>query len=476
MIESPKKGFFQLKWDFDVADVHKTALRILEEIGIQVGSELCLGILESAGCQVDYDTEIVRLPEAVVDKALSVNRNSHRVYNRDGTSFVTFGGDNLLLTSGACQIRIKEYNSGYRDADLADLVKLTRLHDYYDCIDIVHTAVDAGELSHGNMRTQMAATLFKNTSKPCWLLASHPDAVDNIFKMASAIRGSDEDLKQKPFIRIAVAPNSVLGFQKEEAEVLMRCTELGIPADSEHYPIMGLTAPLSISGALALTAVNFLCALVLKTTINPSIPSIFPVLAGVVNMKNAEIVTSSPEIWQYYLAGIEMGRFYNLPTSIIISSDAKSLDIQMAFEKAIGHFISAGAGVSNIFDATGALDSMNLTSYEGVAVELEFFKSFSRFFKGIQPSGKENDFEIIKKGINNNLLFLDSEHTIENYREFLWNPELLIKDNFQSWLNMDSPGIIDLARIKVKEILNTHQPNQLPDKVVREIDGIAGIN
>ena len=36
--------------------------------------------------------------------------------------------------------------------------------------------------------------------------------------------------------------------------------------------------------------------------IDPENPTIFPVLAGSVNMKNAEIVTASPEIWQYYLA------------------------------------------------------------------------------------------------------------------------------------------------------------------------------
>ncbi len=476
MIESPGKDFFQLKGKYDTPEIHKTALKIMEEIGISVGSEKCLEILESAGCRVDYDSQIVRISESVVDKALSINRHSHRVYDREGKSFATFGGNNLLLTSGACQIRIKEYSGGYRDANLSDLVNFTRIHDYYDCIDIIHTAVDATELATENLRTQMAATVFKNTGKACWFLASRPDVVDNIFKMAVAIRGSEEEVREKPFFRIAVAPNSVLGFQKEEAEVLMRCAELGIPADSEHYPIMGLTAPLSITGALAITAANFLCALVLKNAINPKCATIFPILAGVVNMKNAEIVTSSPEIWQYYIAGIEMGRYYDLPTSIISSSDAKDLDVQMTFEKSIGHFISACAGVNNIFDATGALDSMNLTSYEGVVLELEFLNSFNHFFKGIQKTSYKNDFEIIRSAVKGKMLFLDCEHTIENYRDFFWNPEVFIKDNFHNWQNMGSPGIIERAKVKVKSILNTHQPKRLPDEIVREIDYISGLS
>jgi trimethylamine---corrinoid protein Co-methyltransferase len=473
MIESPKETLFTMEPYIDPEEVHKTALKIMEVLGIPVGCKKCLGVLESCGCRIDFDNGIARIPASAVTAALAKNRHSHKFYNRDGTSYVDFGGNKLLLTSGACQTRIKDYRGEYRDADIDDLAKFTLLHDYYDCVDIIHTSVDATELPQEKMRTQMAATVLKNTGKPCWFLASKPDVVEKIFRMASVIRGSEMDVRSKPFFRIAVAPNAVLGFQKEEAEVLLRCSELGIPADCEHYPIMGLTAPLRVSGALALTAANFLCALVIKNAVNPDCPTIFPILAGAVNMKNAEIVTSSPEIWQYYVAGIEMGRYYDLPTSIISSSDAKDTDIQMAFEKSIGHFISASAGVDNIFDATGALDSMNLTSYEDVAIELEILQSFDHFFKWTRPTDYDIDFEIIKNAMGGSMSFLDIDHTIENFRDFFWDPELFYKDNFQKWKSANSPDIIDRAKSKVDQIFHNHKPEQLPNDVLREIDSIA---
>jgi trimethylamine--corrinoid protein Co-methyltransferase len=459
--------------ELDVEQVHRTALRILEEMGIPIGSKKCLELLQSAGGRVNFDAQKVWIPESVVDKALQPQRECHQVHDRSGGRSVPFGGNNLLLTSGACQIRLKEYGGGYRDSNLSDLEKLTRLYDSYDLIDIVHTAVDATELPPEVLRTQMAATVFKNTGKSCWFLASEPRVVEYIHRMAVAIRGSEEDLRAKPFFRIATAPDSVLGFQKEEIESLMRCVELGIPTDCEHYPIMGLTAPLSVSGALAINNANYLCALVVKAAIDPSNPTIFPVLAGVVNMKNAEIVTASPEIWQYYLAGIKMGQHYGIPTSVLISTDAKDTEIQMTYEKAGGHLLSACAGANNIFDAVGALDAMNIASYEDVAIEMEFLSSLAHYLQDFSVRDGEKDFEVIKRSAENKMLFLDDEHTIAHYREFFWNSELFSKENFLSWQNRGAPTVVDRAHGKVNEILSSHHPPALPPDVVREIDAIV---
>jgi len=225
-------------------DVHNTSLGILEDIGIPVNSERCLKIYDSIGCKVDYQVKKVWFTENIIDNALSVARGSHRIYNREGSSYKVFGDNNLLFTSGACAIKKRISKGYYKDTTLQDLKKFTILHDYLDSIDIIHTAVDANDVGKARLRIAMAGVVFKNTDKPCWFLASNPGVVEKIFRMGVAIRGSEDDLRNKPFFRIACAPDSVLGFSKDEIETLLKCSELGIPTDCEHYPIMGLTAPL----------------------------------------------------------------------------------------------------------------------------------------------------------------------------------------------------------------------------------------
>ena len=107
IINTIDPDIFRFKMDFDVSEVHKTTVRILEEIGIFIGSKKCLEFLESLGCEIDYKSLKARIPESIINKALSHKQPVHKVYNRSGDSFVTYGGNNLLLTSGAAAIKIR---------------------------------------------------------------------------------------------------------------------------------------------------------------------------------------------------------------------------------------------------------------------------------------------------------------------------------------------------------------------------------
>ena len=472
MISDIPLDIFKFKMNFDVSEVHKTTVRILEELGIYIGSKKCLELLNSIGCDVDYKTLKARIPESIINKALSYKQPEHKVYNRAGDSYVIYGGNNLLISSCAAAIRVRDYGGKYHDATLKDLERMTRIHDYYDYVDIIQPAVDPADIPRETLRTKMAATVFKNTNKSCWFVASTPEVVKDIFDMGVAIRGSEKNLREKPFFRIGAASESLLGFQKTEAELLMKCAELGIPTGNEHYPIMGLTAPLSISGALAITNANYLAAHVIKTSIDPYNPSMYIVMAGSFNMKNANIIASSPEIWQYYLAGIKLGQHYNIPTCVLLSTDSKYSDSQMAYEKGIGSFLCASAGVNNIFGATCELDAMNLVSYEQVIIDLEFISSMSNYFKGFSLNTSEFDFDLIKRSLDNKMYFLDDEHTLNNYKNFIWDSEIFIKDNFKNWINSDMPKVIDNAHVKVEEILKKHFATKLPDATNKNIDEI----
>lgn len=454
-------------------EIHKTTMRILEEIGIPVASEKCLRIFDSLGCDVDYKTRKVRIGEEIVSKALSPKTSFHKIYDMSGKNHKVFGKNNLLFTSGACAIKKRVTGDDYTHTTLKDLKKFTILHDYFDVIDIVHTAVDATGLPQNELRTSMAATVLKNTKKSCWFLASTPQVVDDIFRMGLAIRGSEKDLRQKPFFRIACASDSVLGFSKNEIETLLRCAELGIPTGCEHYPIMGLTAPLSVSAALAINNANYLCAHVLKTSIDPKNQSIFPVLAGSVNMKNGEIITSSPEIWKYYAAGIKMADYYGLPSSVLVSSESKDIDMQLAFEKSMGIIISASMGANNIFDATGAMDSMNMASMAGAVIESEFISAIKKYLKIGIKENSDKDFEMIKRSLKNKMYFLDDIHTLNNFKEFLWDSDLFTRINFDNWIRSKDKSIEEKANNKANIILREYQPTGLPEDTIREIDLIT---
>jgi len=458
--------------NFNVSDIHETSVKILEEIGIFIESNKAIEILYSIGCKVEKVSKIVKIPSSIISNALSYNYPFTRIYNRSGDKSIEIAGNNVVFSSGGAKIKIKKYDGTYVNPYSKDLADLTKIYDYLENVDIYLNAVDPVDIPIKGYRTQIAAEVFKNTTKPCSFLANDPKVVEDIYNMALAIRGNKKNILEKPFFTIGAASEAILGYMDKECDLLIRCTELGIPTGAGHYPIMGLTAPISISGALALANANWLTGHVIKTAIDPKNPSDYSVLAGVFDMKNTNVVTSSPEIWLYYLMGIKLGKYYNLPISVVISSDSKDIDLQMAYEKALSYFICASAGANKIHGAI-TLDSMNLTSYEQLVIDNEIISGISHYFKNFKINNTLIDFEIIKSSLNNKMYFLESDYTLQNYKKDLWSSNIFIRNNFIDWEKEGMPKVIDNANKKVQKILKEHKVPDLPEDVLRKIDCIV---
>ena len=73
MINNINKNIFQIGMNFNVSDIHETSVKILSDIGIPIGSFKALGILNSIGCKVDYESKRVIIPESIISNALSLN-------------------------------------------------------------------------------------------------------------------------------------------------------------------------------------------------------------------------------------------------------------------------------------------------------------------------------------------------------------------------------------------------------------------
>lgn len=459
--------------NFNISDIHETSVKILEEIGIFIGSTKALEIFDSLGCKIIKKSKTVKICSSIINNALSHNYPFKKIYDRSGNKEIELAGNNVAFASGAAHIKIRKYDGNFVSPVLKDLVNLTKIHDYFENIDICWNAVDPSDIPFRGYRTKIAAEVFKNTTKPCAFVANDPQVVEEIYDMALAIRGSRKSLFEKPLFTIGAASEAVLGYKDTECDLLIKCAELGIPTGVGHYPIMGFTAPLNISGALSLANANWLAAHVLKTAVSAENPSHYSVMAGIFDMRNSNIATSSPEIWLYYLLGIKLGKYYNLPVSVFISSDSKGVDLQMAYEKALSYFICISAGANRIDGATCMLDNMTLASYEQVVIDNEMISGISYYFKNFCINNPLKDFDNIKNSLNNKMYFLESNDTLQNYKKNNWNAELFIKNNFVEWEKIGMPKVIDLANKKVQKVLKEHIVPDLPKDALKTIDGIV---
>lgn len=94
-----------------------------------------------------------------------------------------------------------------------------------------------------------------------------------------------------------------------------------------------------------------------------------------------------------------------------------------------------------------------------------------RIVDGIEVTPETLAFDVIRQ-VGPRGDFLGEKHTLRHFRREQFMPGLIVRDKYETWEAAGSKRAEERARDRAREILATHQPDPLPDEVVRELDAI----
>jgi trimethylamine--corrinoid protein Co-methyltransferase len=239
---------------------------------------------------------------------------------------------------------------------------------------------------------------------------------------------------------------------------------------------MGTTGPVALDGSLALANANVLCGLTIAQAVNPGTPFLYMIMAGSMEMRNASMVTAAPEINAYYIAGKGLADHYHLPSHCIVSADSKATDIQLALEKYTALLFAAFTGINLIHGSVCQSDSMNGAHYDQMLIDNELIGMLKRVVDiiGQKNSARwyEEVFHDIQKSLSSDMYFLESDMTLKEFKSRLWESDLLIRKNFDSWKEGGMRSILDNSVGITQEILKNYTCKPLDVSVNREIERI----
>jgi len=478
VIENINKNVFSLKSQVSVSAIHEISLRILAEIGIPIPSKKALDLLHSIGCKVDTKTKRAFITQDVIADSFKKTIPQYKLVDRSEEKEILLGGNNVAFMSGAAAIRVRDLDGTYRKSTLKDLAQMTRLQDAMPNLDVMHELVEASDVDPLTFRVDMAAEMLKNTTKPCAFVVENAHEVDDIYQMALAIRGSEQSLRNKPLFTIHdISADTSLGITQQGCEAMMKCAQRAIPTGLAAYPVMGMTGPVTVEGALALANANILAALVIVQHINPGNPFLYMIMAGSTDMRNAELVTAAPEIWQYYIAGQKMAEHYGLPSQCIVATDAKLSDVQLMLEKLPGMLLSVLCGINLIHGSICQMDSMNCASSEQILIDHEMI-SMIKHLTSDPPAVRGNIdqdavFNDIRQSLDAPMYFMGSDVTIEQFKTNLWTSSVIARQNFARWQADGMKTMAHRARQNAQKLLDQYEVPDLEPAVLREINQIV---
>ncbi|MBW2122167.1 MAG: trimethylamine methyltransferase family protein [Deltaproteobacteria bacterium] len=465
----PRMSFLS---DEEKRKIHGAALRILEEIGMEIRHEEALHLLKDAGCQVGGGN-MVRIPGTVVEEAIRKAPRQIEIFDREARPAMNLGGYRIYFGSGSDLLYTIDIETQQRRLSTVKDVRLAAgLCDSLPNIDFIMSSAHPSDVEPRRAYLCSFQAMAESSRKPLVSTAEGRADLRVMWEIAKTLRGGEAGLRQRPYFIHYAEPISPLRQTFEALDELLFCVEKGIPVIYSPAPIIGSTSPITIAGHVAQGLAESLCGLVIAQLKREGAPVVFGLGPSSLDMVTGECSYNAPEIYLAYLADIEMCHFYDLPSwGIAGTSDSQIPDGQACFEGGLLTFLSGMAG-ANLNHDVGYLDFGKTGSLEMMVIIDEFIAQTKRLLQGIPVSEETLALPVIES-VGPGGHFLTADHTLAHLRETQWRPGLISRDGYDEWKASGSLSIEQRARERVLGILKKRESVPIEREIASRIDRLV---
>jgi trimethylamine--corrinoid protein Co-methyltransferase len=448
--------------------VHIKSVEILTEVGFCVPEPEALARLEAAGFPVDREAQMVRLTPELLETALAGLRRDVMLYDRAGEHAAPFDQHSCFMGAGT-PVNVLDLDSGLRRSSTwQDVRDLVTLQDALPQVDIVRPTVTATDCGESSDLVEIAE-LLRCTGKPMVHRTLSPERVDAAVEMLALVAGGEEAFRARPSFATLYCPISPGYFTPENVRCMLRWAGHGVPITVLSMAMGGASAPATLLGELVVINADILAWMVALQILYPGVRLIYGSVSAVLDMRTGLLPLGAPERGMINAGAALMGRYYGLPSMCGgLSSDAKELDGQAGFEKAVTAVPLLLEG-ANIVYGVGATDAGSSISYTQMVLDNELIAGLRRMVQGIDVHDLDEEVALIKANTPRGN-FLRAKHTRRTFREH-WLPEILSRDTYEGW-QAKGETVADRCRRKARELLAQHQPPPLPANVEAELERI----
>jgi trimethylamine--corrinoid protein Co-methyltransferase len=463
-------GKYKPLTDEEVVKIHKAAMKVFEQTGIEVNDERALNAFHTAGAEVDFDKKIVKATEEWILDKISTSPEVVTLYGRDEKHNMTLDGYDVYIGTGGTATNALDIETGERrPSTLEDVQNAARIVDALENIHYFVISCFPNELEKKDIDVNRFYAALRNTTKHVMGGVYTKEGVENITKYAEMIAGSREALLEKPFLSFITCVMSPLVMDKDYTDLMIAAIESGLPLATPTAPMAGSTSPGTLAGTLVQMTVEALSGVLLTQLIDPGHPVLFSCVPTTSDLRTGAFCFGSVEMGMMNAACSQISRFYKLPDYVTAGvNESKIPDIQSGYESMATTLMCALSGCNYIHDAAGLIESGLAISYEQYVIDNDIIGMCMRAVKGIEVNDDTLAVDVIDNvGPAGN--YLSHDHTISNMKsEFFYN-KVSDRQTRISWENDGALDATQRANAMAKNILNNYKPNFIDKEVENNI-------
>ncbi len=456
--------------------IHRSALEILEKIGVKMEHPGAAKMLLAAGCRAS-DADWIKMPAFLVEEALASAPRQITLYSQQGDKAMPLVNGNSFYGTGSDTTFTLDLETGERRrCMLKDTANFARLVDGLENLSFAMSMGNPEDVPRiQDIYVFAFAEMVRNTNKPLVFIADSGTDIVKIHQIASAVAGGADELADRPFLLNYSEAISPLRFPQTVVDKLIFCAEKRIPICLPSGSNCGGGAPVTLAGAMAMGIAENLVGLVIHQLAGKGSPFLFGPNVSALDMKSTVVSYGCPE-WSLTQAALADMRdeIYGIPIwAFAGASDSKVMDAQAGAE-AMFSIATSMLSRSNLVHDVGYLEYGSTSSLEMVTMANELV-AMSRFFtKGITVDQENLALEVVERVAKGgpSSIFLTDDHTFEHFMDAQFVPTLLDRSRYDAWLSSGSLDLHARCNAEAKRILAEHEVAPKPDEVLTEIDRI----
>jgi trimethylamine--corrinoid protein Co-methyltransferase len=453
--------------------IHEASLKILERVGVMVPHAETLRRFADAGAGVDFEQSKVRIGPELVMRLLAQATKSFTLYGRDPAKTAAFGRGRRNYNSSAGQaLWIDEPGGVRRFPSLDDVVTAGRLGDALPRINIVGAMADPHELPVQGRAAEVLATLVRQTTKPVHVWLHNRASAHSIVEIIQALRGDSRRAAEQPLCYAFLEPISPLRFPFDGVDLLYEVARIDMPVSVGPMAQMGLSAPATLSGTMAVENAEILAGICIAQLVRPGTAMCYGGVCHAFDMATTQIVFGGPEQALFGVAMTELGRSYGLPVYVNVGlTDAKRPDAQAGLESGVTLAMAAAAG-ADIFGHMGICGADQGASLDTLMLQHEIIDYVEGVMRPVAADPESIALDVIES-VGAGGSFLACDHTVDHFRRELWFPSLLDRRFYDAWRADGAAALEARCTAQRRELLAAHQAAPLDPALDKALNSIV---
>lgn len=420
----------------EVACIHETALRVLEELGMRILLPEARQLFVAAGARVEGD--MIFIGREIVAAALASAPKSWRLRAPSALRDQEYAQGSMIFMAGVGCPYVNDRERGRRPGSMADFIETVKLCQSYDVIHMLGPMTEPQDVPVHLRHYATIRAQLEHADKPLFLYARGPGQVAQGFEMIQTALGlSDAAFSDDVWVSTVINTNSPRLLDNPMAKGLIDFARAGQMSIVTPFCLAGAMAPITPAGALALQHAEALACIALTQIARAGAPVSYGGFSSNVYMKSGAPAYGTPEHVKMQIGGGQLARHIGLPWRTASGAASNAPDMQAAQETMMGLWGASLAHGTLVLHAAGWLEGGLAFGYEKFINDIESLQVFAELCTRPSGSAAEIGFDAIAE-VQPGGHFFETRHTMERYRQAFYAPIVADLSNYGTWTEAGS--------------------------------------